>query len=561
MKIRLLIVCAICCLVFTGSADAREFVSALDGLTGGTSGKLDAVPVSTASGVSVVGSISVTRDVSGVTIYHHELTTSGGAENSPWKIVPDDAGAGATRWDLTAVSGATLWGKVLVIDTRTVNATRVDEWNTAYTWGDHSTVGYLTTETDADALAALALHTAAQAVSGTSIDWTSGITLPRLSGVTDAVQTQINTARGIADRADLGVTALEASKQGAGPNLSGVSSPGTWKVWYTNGSGLVTEVALGANGTYLKSTGAAAAPTFDTPASGGGGSGATRFRAPDGTDAEAGAVGDAPSGIFVIGKQGIGGTGAGNTLFITADQVHSMVSAFVHGLLASYLASGAVAGVSLAQVYALQSMVTTALNAASFTGTTGFALQTALAAVLAQLTAATNAGAFTGTTAFALQSLVNAVIAQLTQATTALTGVSGEMLATGSNAGASIWAGAQMSANQVAAGPQVSIVDAGAGVSVPFLVPYAFVMSGVTVEVNTAGENGVSIYWISGATTGQVQAIPSQFFAYVGGTGANQYNWTNEQYIPAMSKFAIRLPDVVAAGTSVWNIFMPGRKP
>jgi len=42
-----------------------------------------------------------------------------------------------------------------------------------------------------------------------------------------------------------------------------------WRVLYVNGSGDVTELALGADGTYLKSNGASAAPTFDTPAGSG----------------------------------------------------------------------------------------------------------------------------------------------------------------------------------------------------------------------------------------------------------------------------------------------------
>lgn len=38
-----------------------------------------------------------------------------------------------------------------------------------------------------------------------------------------------------------------------------------WRVFYTNGSGVMVELALGASGTYLKSNGAAAAPTFEAP--------------------------------------------------------------------------------------------------------------------------------------------------------------------------------------------------------------------------------------------------------------------------------------------------------
>jgi hypothetical protein len=39
-----------------------------------------------------------------------------------------------------------------------------------------------------------------------------------------------------------------------------------WKVWYSNGSGQVTELALGSSGTYLQSNGASSAPSFATPA-------------------------------------------------------------------------------------------------------------------------------------------------------------------------------------------------------------------------------------------------------------------------------------------------------
>lgn len=44
---------------------------------------------------------------------------------------------------------------------------------------------------------------------------------------------------------------------------------GNWKVFYSDGSGDVTELALGADGTFLKSNGAALAPSFATPAGSG----------------------------------------------------------------------------------------------------------------------------------------------------------------------------------------------------------------------------------------------------------------------------------------------------
>lgn len=44
---------------------------------------------------------------------------------------------------------------------------------------------------------------------------------------------------------------------------------GAWKVFYSDGSGIFTELALGASGTVLQSNGASSAPSFATPSSGG----------------------------------------------------------------------------------------------------------------------------------------------------------------------------------------------------------------------------------------------------------------------------------------------------
>jgi len=49
------------------------------------------------------------------------------------------------------------------------------------------------------------------------------------------------------------------------PVTSGLIA-GNWDVFYSNGSGALIELSLGADGTFLMSNGAAAAPTFETPA-------------------------------------------------------------------------------------------------------------------------------------------------------------------------------------------------------------------------------------------------------------------------------------------------------
>lgn len=48
-------------------------------------------------------------------------------------------------------------------------------------------------------------------------------------------------------------------------DLATLAAPTNWRVFYSNGSGVITQLALGADGTYLKSNGASAAPTWATP--------------------------------------------------------------------------------------------------------------------------------------------------------------------------------------------------------------------------------------------------------------------------------------------------------
>jgi len=56
---------------------------------------------------------------------------------------------------------------------------------------------------------------------------------------------------------------------GAGQvNLDDFDDQTAWRVFYSNTDGDVTELALGANGTYLKSNGATSAPSFGTPPGG-----------------------------------------------------------------------------------------------------------------------------------------------------------------------------------------------------------------------------------------------------------------------------------------------------
>jgi hypothetical protein len=64
---------------------------------------------------------------------------------------------------------------------------------------------------------------------------------------------------------------LGTKTQARSAKLDSISSAGNWKVYYTNGSGVIQKLALGANGTVLKSNGATSAPSWQTDATGAGG--------------------------------------------------------------------------------------------------------------------------------------------------------------------------------------------------------------------------------------------------------------------------------------------------
>jgi hypothetical protein len=60
-------------------------------------------------------------------------------------------------------------------------------------------------------------------------------------------------------------TYSDVGAQQADADLSTLAGPTAWRVFYSNGSSTITELALGADGTYLKSNGASSAPTFASP--------------------------------------------------------------------------------------------------------------------------------------------------------------------------------------------------------------------------------------------------------------------------------------------------------
>ena len=153
-------------------------------------------------------------------------------------------------------------------------------WNTAYGWGNHASGGYLTSVDISD------LNTTGTASSSTYLRgdgaWTAvssggGMVYPA-AGI--AISTGSAWTTSIASNripvfgsAITGTASSSTYLRGDGSWQTVTSGSSTitdlggtaWRVFYSNGSGDVTELALGADGTYLRSNGVSAAPTFSTP--------------------------------------------------------------------------------------------------------------------------------------------------------------------------------------------------------------------------------------------------------------------------------------------------------
>jgi hypothetical protein len=100
-------------------------------------------------------------------------------------------------------------------------------------------------------------HTVTLSASGGSIQFIEGTNITLTTGGTGSVGTvTINASGGSGDALTTG-------------GLTQFLGNNNWKVFYSDGSGDVKELALGADGTFLKSNGVAAAPTFATPAGSG----------------------------------------------------------------------------------------------------------------------------------------------------------------------------------------------------------------------------------------------------------------------------------------------------
>jgi hypothetical protein len=364
------------------------------GLTGGGTA-LDAL-----SGVSMCpNDYAITLDISGNTIYFHQVSASGNVsgttgESSPFWIAPNTAAsgnslAGVSMWKLTGLSGDTGFFRTLVIDTRTVTGSTIDLWNAV----------------------------------------TNGATTYYFAGVSGPVQFTLNQLQAM-----LGVSPAY---------LTGNTAPSlpTVKTEITNGTS-----------TFITGNTAPSLPEVKTEITNGTSPFLTGNTAPSLPEVKT----EITSGGSIYALQSLVnaylGTGAvsGNSLA----QVYALQSMLTTALNAASF-SGDTAFALQTFAAAIMAQLTQATNSASFSGNTGFALQTVVNAVIAQLTQATASGAVSGDSIFAMPATATQFNAALTQAaikatgfalnseltdhTTTLTGVSGEMLSDGSNAVGPPW--------------------------------------------------------------------------------------------------------------------------
>lgn len=264
-----------------------------------------------------------------------------------------------------------------------ITNTTISNWNSAYSWGNHAAAGYLTSEVDgsiSNEIQSLSLvsNTLSLSNGGGSVSLSAyvddiwvyngsnvyntnagyigiGKTMPsvKLDVVgAGAFTGVVSGANAVSEYNFITKGQLDAHTHTQLHNcLHSMTSTsdhtaGIWKLFYSNGSGQVTELSLGSSGQVLKSNGMSAAPTWQTDLNNGGtltGSGlATRIAFWDGstslssnsslfwdnTNIRLGIGTATPSALLhVYGT----GTGGGNVLFAGSYKGASAGSAATSG--------------------------------------------------------------------------------------------------------------------------------------------------------------------------------------------------------------------------------------
>lgn len=123
--------------------------------------------------------------------------------------------------------------------------------------------------------------------------------------------TGIKWESGDSARTALGL-AIGTNVQAYNDDLDSLSGVGNDKIFYSDGTGGITELAIGASGLYLVSQGAGSAPTWSTASVETGGSGATFFGTDDLNAATVGSGGT----VWIVGADIIETSASGNSVFV-----------------------------------------------------------------------------------------------------------------------------------------------------------------------------------------------------------------------------------------------------
>jgi hypothetical protein len=181
-------------------------------------------------------------DAAGDTVYGTGANTAAKlAKGTAYQLYMMNSGATAPAW--TSTLGAT--------GTRLTAGYFTNIYGTGMTTGVASTTAgtlVFLNATNANAF------TITSGVSGAAIGWTLPTAAP--GGANYLLNVDADGTMGYTDPAGLG---------GGYTNLTSFIDQTAWRVFYSDGSGDVKELALGSDGTYLRSNGASSAPTFDTP--------------------------------------------------------------------------------------------------------------------------------------------------------------------------------------------------------------------------------------------------------------------------------------------------------
>lgn len=279
----LLLICIFILGVASTSFAAKFRYWGRDVMTGGGTNAMDAIPYSSLISPAYSGHACVVHDITNRIEYvFHFDSTSSDAENltlPDFIVVPDDQ-AGAGRWKLV---------KMISLDTIDTSPALADY---IYTIDDLAGTPTPSVATISNLFEALNLLTEEPTyASGDFLffydidasgmrkidfdDLPAGSGTVTTSGTPVALDfarfTDADTIEGRSYAEVVADLSLEIGTdvQAYDVDLATLATPTAWRVFYSDGSSVITELTLGADGTYLKSTGATTAPVFDTPGAGG----------------------------------------------------------------------------------------------------------------------------------------------------------------------------------------------------------------------------------------------------------------------------------------------------